>query len=230
MFDSPMTPKQLRASLLVEQVSDLLREAIVSMQLRPGQRLVERELVEWAGVARTTIREALRQLAAEGLVTMIPQRGAFVAVPSAREAEEIYQIRAALEGMSGQQFVERASPAQRTALREAYEAMRAELDSPTPQLLKAKNCFYEVLFDGAQNETVKNVLTGLHARVSVLRATSMGQPGRPRSAVEEILAIVEAVEADDAAAAAQACEAHVLSACRIALDALAASPVKRPPD
>ena len=66
-----------------EQVLDLLRREIVELRMLPGQRLVERELIERIGVSRTTIREALRQLAAEGLVTTIPQKGAIVAVPSA---------------------------------------------------------------------------------------------------------------------------------------------------
>jgi DNA-binding GntR family transcriptional regulator len=62
------------AAPLREQVLDLLRQAIVEHRLKPGQRLIERELVEQIGVSRTTIREVLRQLAAEGLVATIPQR------------------------------------------------------------------------------------------------------------------------------------------------------------
>ena len=85
------------AAPLREQVLDLLRREIVEMRLRPGQRLVERELIQRIGVSRTTIREALRELAAEGLVTTIPQKGAIVAVPSWREAEEVYEVRALLE-------------------------------------------------------------------------------------------------------------------------------------
>ena len=68
---------------LREQVLELLRDDIVEQRLEPGHRLIERELVEQIGVSRTTIREVLRQLAAEGLVTTIPQKGAVVAAPSA---------------------------------------------------------------------------------------------------------------------------------------------------
>ena len=72
------------AAPLREQVVDVLRQAILDFRLKPGQRLIERELIEQTGVSRTTIREVLRQLAAEGLVTTIPQKGAIVVVPSAR--------------------------------------------------------------------------------------------------------------------------------------------------
>ena len=95
------------AAPLREQVFDLLRREIVEMRLRPGQRLVERELIERIGVSRTTIREALRQLAAEGLVTTIPQKGAIVAIPSPKEATEVYEVRALLEGAASREFAER---------------------------------------------------------------------------------------------------------------------------
>ena len=88
-----------------EQVLELLRKEIVEMRLRPGQRLVERELIDSFGVSRTTIREALRGLAAEGLVTTIPQKGAIVAIPSAKAAAEVYEVRALLEGAAAREFV-----------------------------------------------------------------------------------------------------------------------------
>ena len=99
------------AAPLREQVSDLLRREIVEMRLRPGQRLVERELIKQIGVSRTTIREALRELAAEGLVTTIPQKGAIVAIPSPKEAAEVYEVRALLEGLAAREFARNASAA-----------------------------------------------------------------------------------------------------------------------
>ena len=79
-------------------------------RLRPGQRLVERELTERIGVSRTTVREAIGELAAYGLVTTIPHKGAIVSVPSLQEAAELYDVRALLEGADARQFAERASP------------------------------------------------------------------------------------------------------------------------
>lgn len=219
---APFTPDQLQVSLLREQVSDLLRQAIVDMRLAPGQRLIERELVQSLGVSRATVREAIRQLAAEGLVTTIPQRGAVVAVPTLKEAEELYEIRAMLEGLAGRQFVERASEAQLKALRRAHDGIRrvATSTGETAAMLQAKDRFYDALFAGAANETIREVLGGLQARITVLRAASMSQPGRVRSTMEEIGRIVEAIEARDAAAAEQACADHVRSAGRVVFEAL----------
>ena len=83
------------------QVLDNLRLAIVERRLAPGQRLIERELVELTGVSRTSVREALRELAAEGLVTVIPNKGTVVTSVSAEEARQLYQVRSALEGLAG---------------------------------------------------------------------------------------------------------------------------------
>ena len=79
MRTSPVRPLHRVAAPLREQVLELLRDDIVEQRLEPGHRLIERELIEQIGVSRTTIREVLRQLAAEGLVTTIPQKGAVVA-------------------------------------------------------------------------------------------------------------------------------------------------------
>jgi GntR family transcriptional regulator, trigonelline degradation regulator len=206
------------AAPLREQVLDLLRQAIVEHRLKPGQRLIERELVEQIGVSRTTIREVLRQLAAEGLVATIPQRGAVVAVPTDEEAAELYEVRAALEALAARRFVEHASDSQVAALRTAFgeveEVMSAGDDADTRAMLQAKDRFYDILLKGAGNREIHAILSSLTARVSVLRATSMNRPGRAVESLEELRAIVEAVEARDAEGAARACARHVEMAAR----------------
>lgn len=207
-----------------EQVSDLLRKEIVAMRLRPGQRLVERELVERIGVSRTTIREALRELAAEGLVTTIPQKGAIVAVPSWQEAVEVYEVRALLEGAAAREFAERADDAHVVALRQAWLEMKegAARDEGDDHvgLLTAKNRFYAVLFDGAANATIRQIIEGLQARVTVLRTESLRAPDRPRQSIHEIGVIVDAMERRDPGAAAAAASFHVRQAAAAAFTQL----------
>ena len=82
-----------------ERTVDELRNAIFRFELHPGQRLVEREFVELLGISRATFREAIRDLASEGLVTVIPQKGAHVTTPTIEEAVELYEIRAVLESL-----------------------------------------------------------------------------------------------------------------------------------
>lgn len=206
-----------------EQVAALLRRWIAEVRLRPGERLVERELVELTGVSRSTVREAIRQLAAEGLVATMPQRGAVVAVPTPRAAAELYEIRAVLEGLAAQLFVRRAREDQVSDLRKAFEEIQAQVAAPldSGRMLQAKNRFYEVLLAGADNVTMETLLRPLQTRISALRATSMSQTGRAVAAMDEIRTIVEAIETRDEDAAFMACARHVHSAARSALDALA---------
>jgi DNA-binding GntR family transcriptional regulator len=202
------------------QVLDNLRQAIMDRQLRPGQRLIERELVELTGVSRTSIREALRELAAEGLVTSLPNKGTVVASVAPKEARQLYQIRSALEGLAGRLFTENASPAQRTALVKALQRIGRTAARGAP-LRPAKDQFYQVLFEGGGNEALRDVVAGLHARISVLRSLSLSVPGRPAQTVAEMRTIVDAILASDADAAEKACIRHVQQAGYVVFEALA---------
>jgi DNA-binding GntR family transcriptional regulator len=211
------------AAPLREQVLDVLRQAILDFRLKPGQRLIERELVEQTGVSRTTIREVLRQLAAEGLVTTIPQKGAIVVVPSAQEAADLYEVRAALEALAGRRFVRHASDEEMAQLRKAFkeiERLSRRRVSDTQAMLAAKDNFYDVLLEGAGNRAIQDTLDSLRARVRFMRATSLSQPNRLKGTVAEIRQIVEAAEARDEDAMAAACEHHVNQAARSGLSGL----------
>jgi DNA-binding GntR family transcriptional regulator len=217
---------QPKASLIRQQVTDGIREAILEMRLLPGDRLIERELVEWSGVSRATIRESIRELAAENLVRIVPQRGAVVASPSLKEAIEIYEIRANLEGLAGRHCAENATAVQIKALRRAFEAFRRAAESGgsgKTSMLQLKTKIYDALFEGSGNTTIQDILKRLQARVTVLRSITMNQPGRLGSTVEELREVVEAIEARDGLAAEAACIAHVKAAGKIAVEALRAS-------
>ena len=194
------------------RVLDNLRQAILERELVPGQRLIERELVELTGVSRTSIREALRELAAEGLVTTIPNKGTVVAEVTAEEARQLYQVRSALEALAGRLFVENATPAQRRALTNALRAVERAAAKGSPAMLAAKDKFYDVLFEGGGNEALRSIAGTLHARVNLLRSLSLSMPGRSAESLAELAEIVAAVQANDADAAAKACSHHVEAA------------------
>ena len=209
--------------LVRQQAIASLRAAILSFQLRPGDRLVERELVEQFGVSRTTIREALRELAAEGLVTVVPQKGARVCAPSLEDAGDLYEARAVLESMLVRRFVDRASDEEvreLVAVVDNYEAVTRRTTDPI-ELLAAKDKFYEVLIRGARSSTFKQLLEGIKARVQALRATSLSVPGRAAETVVELKAITVAAVDRDAPLAAKLCADHVRAAGRNALMRLA---------
>lgn len=211
------------ATPLRDQVLNVIRQAILNFELPPGQRLIERELVEQLDVSRATIREVLALLVSEGLVTVIPQKGAIVSVLSESEAADIYEMRIALEGLAVQRFVERATPAQVAELREAFERYAAASDDEEDKMaeLKAKDGFYAVLLAGANSPALSQILTTLQGRVRVLRSTSLSVPGRAKAAAAELRRVVELIEAGDAAGAAAACSEHVRNAAKTGLGRLA---------
>ncbi len=113
------------AATLRHLVEERLRDAILWGRFPPGHRLIERELCQLTGVGRTSIREALRQLEAEGLVESVPHRGPAVARIDAEEARQLYELRALLEGHAGRRFAERARRGDLAGLDAALAGLRA---------------------------------------------------------------------------------------------------------
>lgn len=210
-----------QAATLRLVVEDKVRLAIARGMFKPGQRLVERELCELIGVGRTSVREALRQLEAEGLVQTIPHRGPIVRTVSAEEANQLYEIRALLEGYAGHQFALYGSAEDIKQLDKAVKVLASAVRSgDQTKLIDAKTEFYKVLMNGAGNVFVTQFLTSLHNRITLLRVTSMTQPGRLAKSMKEIRAIYQAIAAGDGPAAEQACRYHVEEAAKVALSIL----------
>lgn len=214
-----------QAATLRLVVEDRMRSAIASGLFKPGQRLVERELCALMGVGRTSVREALRQLEAEGLVQTIPHRGPMVSTISPDEARQLYEIRAMLEGYAGRAFATHGTPEAVRRLDTAVKALASAVRGKDQgRLIAAKTQFYKVLTEGAGNVFVARFLTSLHNRITLLRITSMTQPGRLAGSMKEIRAIYRAIAAGDGDAAERACRAHVEAAAKVALAVLDRAP------
>ncbi|HEY2207405.1 MAG TPA: GntR family transcriptional regulator [Pseudonocardia sp.] len=235
---APAAPGGLRgirigrvAAPLRGQVLDGLREAILNFELQPGQRLVERELIEQIGVSRATIREVLRELTAEGLVVTVPQKGVVVYAPSADEARDLYAVRASLEALTVRRFIERATQGQHDRLRATVTRLEADVveGADMHQLLRTKDLFYAALLDGAASPTIEQILGGVQARVRLLRATSLSQPGRPARMAGEMRALVDAVTARDLELATRLCTEHLEHAAATGLSALEHAPAREEP-
>lgn len=191
---------------LRQQVLERLREAIISGALAPGERLTERTLTEQMGVSRTVLREALRQLEAEHLVEVIPNKGPVVRALSPEEAEDLYRIRAVLHGLAARIYVENADENSVDRLEETLAAVVDAYDSgDAEQVLDAKTSFYDVLYEGTRSESLSAMLATLHARIARWRALGLGHPKRSakrsRESMKNLKAIVEAVKERDAEAA-----------------------------
>jgi DNA-binding GntR family transcriptional regulator len=201
---------------LRQRATDKIREAILSGLFTPGQRLVERDLWQSLGISRTVLREALQHLQAEGLINIIPYKGPVVATLSLQDANELYEVRGALESLACAGFARNASQQQIERLRAALEFLRTPQASQTPKaLLDAKNAFYAIMLEGCGNRMIGEILTQLNNRISVLRRVSLGSPGRLPETLVELGEVVAAIERRDADTAAHLAAAHVAKAASI---------------
>jgi len=194
------------AAPLRQQVLDGLRRAIIDGRLAPGARLTERELTEMMRVSRTVIREVLRQLETEGLIAIVPNKGPVVRELSLAEAQDLYSIRAVLEGLAARLFVEHAGDAQVKSLAQALDVVAgAYRRGDAQEVLETKNRFYDALFEGAGSETLSTMLNSLHARIWRWRALGLSHPRRSaqrsRESVKGLRAVLAAIRRRDAAAA-----------------------------
>jgi DNA-binding GntR family transcriptional regulator len=200
------------------QVVERLRWAICEQRFPQGSRLVERQLCEMLGVSRTLVREALRQLEAEGFVVSTGRQGPTVASLDRETVRGIYEVRAVLEALAGELFVQRATPAQRAHLQAEYtiwSAAQAKGEPGGTPALTAR--FYDAIFAGAHNEIIAATLRPLSGRIYLLRVRSMSIKGRRVESRKEIAGIFEALMGNDPALAWTRCRQHVINASSYAL-------------
>ncbi|GAA0712099.1 GntR family transcriptional regulator [Dactylosporangium roseum] len=208
------------ASSVRRQVYENLRQAILEMRIKPGQRLTERDLIEMTDASRTSVREALRELIADGIVKTVPYNRHIVAIPTPDEARELYEVRGALEALAARRFTSAASDEEVAGLRSAVENYGSA--SSVTDRLATKGEIYRIL--GTYAPVVYTVLHTLNARVAMLRTMSLTAPGRHEESVREINTILAAIEARDPEAAARESLAHADQACAVALRLLNESP------
>ncbi len=232
MSQAPLLKIEKVPASLRQQVLERLREAIISGHLGPGERLTERTLTEQMGVSRTVLREALRQLEAEHLVEVIPNKGPVVRALSPEEAKDLYRIRAVLHGLAARIFVENADGESMSQLGRALEAVVNAYESDdAEEVLDAKTAFYDVLYAGAGSESLSAMLETLHARIARWRALGLSHPQRSgersTESVRNLQAIVAAVKKRDAEAAERLTRDEDNQAGREVMRLLALEPAER---
>jgi len=213
--------KQVKLETLRAQVENTLRQAIISGELSPGEKLIERELCEMLGVSRQSLREAMRKLEAEKLIVIVPHRGPEVASMTIEQARELYALRQLLESFAAQEFTIHASDSQVKDLIKTVKRLRdAVKRNDSEGVLEAKAEFYGILLGGCGNSLVSEVLGGLLSRVSLLRATSLMLEDRLPQSLKEIEALVACIKARDPEGARAISFEHVSNAQKAALGVL----------
>ncbi len=212
------------AAPLRQQVVDQLRNRILDGRYAPGARLIERVLCEEMQVSRTVVREALRQLESEHLIELVPNIGPIVRLLTRDEVRSLYEVRASLESLAGEECAAQSSPSIIARLDEALRLIESREADDIDGLLRAKDVFSQVVIEGSGNAVIGDMLGSIHARVSQLRAVTLRSPGRLQATVAELRTIRDAVAAGDRKTASEASRRHVETAAAIALASFGEAP------
>ena len=208
---------QKTAAPLREQIVEAIRREIINGSFRPGMRLKEKDLVEKFGVSRTVIREALRQMESERLVRIEPNVGPIVERLTVEVANELYEVREALESTIMGLAARRRDSTDIEAMKTLMTELQASLQADVEDITAIKDRFYALLVSISRNHTIGEMLANVQTRISQLRRLTLSSPGRGERMLQEIQAMVDAVVDGDEDRAVERARAHVHIARDIAL-------------
>jgi DNA-binding GntR family transcriptional regulator len=194
------------------RVFHVLRENILSGKYATDEELKEKTIGDELGVSRTPVREALRQLELEGLVTIIPNKGAYVVGITQKDVRDIYEIRSRLEGLCARWATEHATAEQIVELEEnLYLSDFHAAKGNNAQVLELDNKFHELLYDASGSKELRHVLLDFHHYVQRVRKVTLAMPDRVFHSIEEHRNIVDAVKTRDGDRAEQLGTQHMLN-------------------
>jgi DNA-binding GntR family transcriptional regulator len=202
-----MSAVSLAPRALYEEVAELLRQRIFQRELEPGSWIDEIKLSQEYGISRTPLREALKVLAAEGLVTMKVRRGAYVTEVSDQDLSEVYHLLSLLESDAAAVVAERATEAQLKDL----QALHAELEAAAGDreaFFAVNERFHMRLLELAGNRWRNQMVADLRKVMKLNRHNSLLKTGRVRESLQEHRAVMEALAQRDAAAAMRRMQEH----------------------
>ncbi len=206
---TPEPIAQIARTPLHEEVTSRLRDMIVESQLKPGERIQEMQLAQQLGVSRTPIREALKVLTSEGLVELLPLRGAIVKVFSDRDARDMLDVIALLEAFAGERACQ-AEPARIDAILDMHRQMRVLYDKRQRlEYFVLNQQIHEALIALADNETLSLTHATLSKRMRSLRYSGNSSPENWAAALGEHEAMMVALEQRDGPALAEAMRSHI---------------------
>jgi DNA-binding GntR family transcriptional regulator len=188
-----------------------LRSALASGALKPGQRVMETEIADWLQVSRTPVRDALRRLESEGMLTVEPRMGLVVASISRQAMLELYVMREVLEGTAARLCARHASDPEITELEELVKR-EARLQGNYPELARHNRLFHEAIHRGAHNRYLEKSLAAVNDTMHLLGPSQLLIPERARESQAEHAELFGHIRSHDADAAEAAARRHVRSA------------------
>lgn len=195
------------------RVFQKLREDILSGKYKEHEELKEVAIGEELGVSRTPVREAFRQLELEGLIQIVPNKGAYVTGITAKDVKDIYMIRSLLEGLCARLATEKITKEQMEEMEENiyladFHASKGHMD----QMAELDNRFHDILYEACDSKMLEHTLKDYHQYVLRVRQKTLSTNTRGRASNDEHRQIMEAIKSGDADKAEQLSNKHMLNA------------------
>ena len=195
------------------RVFNKIREDILSGKYKEHEELREVAIGEELGVSRTPVREAFRQLELEGLIQIIPNKGAYVTGITAKDVKDIYMIRSSLEGMCARLATENITEEQLEELEEnvylaSYHASKGHME----QMAELDNRFHHILYEACDSKMLQNLLQDFHQYVMRVRRKTLSTKERGIASNEEHKLIMEAIKEKNADEAEKLANQHMNNA------------------
>lgn len=202
------------------QTYKMLKSMIITREILPGKKISEETLAQVIGVSRTPIREALFRLENEGIVKIIPRRGAFVIQQSKENIIEILQIRELLEGLVVRLVTPLLEESDIRELRSCLDKLRAtpEQERHVIEYTDSELEFHDLLLRKCPNQMLKQIMAMVNARLQIIRLRTVVLPGRAQKSLDEHAGILEQIEKGKAADAELLMRKHVVSVRTMALE------------
>ncbi|MCB8888011.1 GntR family transcriptional regulator [Vreelandella malpeensis] len=202
---------------LYREVADRIGDLIEHGELAPGERISERELCERFGVSRTPLREALKVLAAEGLIELLPNRGARVVRLTFKSVKDTYDLMAALEGLSGELACQHISTADIRSIRALHDAMLAHYEArDLTRYFEVNRQIHERILAASDNPVLQEMYSNLSQRVKRVRYSKQMTDTFWKRAVEDHEQMIDALEKRDGQKLGQVLREHLCNKIEIA--------------
>ena len=197
---------------LRDVVFNTLRQAIIKGDLKPGERLLEIQLADKLGVSRTPVREAIRKLELEGLVTMVPRRGTTVLGITKKHLKDVLEIRSALEELALELACRRITPEQYEELVRLEGLLEAKQDSDNAfELSDIDEKFHEQIYQATNNPRLVQMLANLREQMYRYRLEYMKAKDKRSMLIQEHQQIIKALKNKDSRAGRKAIHEHIVN-------------------
>ena len=217
-MNAPTLPQNLKQRALYEEVAELMRQRIFNRELAPGSWIDELKIAEEFGISRTPLREALKVLATEGLVTMKVRRGAYVTEVNEKDLTDVFHLMAVLEADAAGTVAETATDQEMQELEALHQELVEAAKKPKDHIkfFTLNEAFHVRLLQIADNKWAEQMVADLRKVMKLNRAQSLLKEGRIEDSLAEHSALMVALKGKDAHAAQATMRTHIESGFRAA--------------